>query len=172
MKKLLLVTISLLLIANTASAQLFRVVSDPVNQECYLGPAGFNDHLAIILKFTTGSTGARFKIHVPSGSGIFSVTSPYAIVGDFTDLTISFGTCLAGGTFVIASFVSTLVEGYAEVWPAEGQMGIIVMDCAFHPQCCGSSFGSYVGPSSNGFDCQIPVATESSTWGRVKSLYR
>jgi hypothetical protein len=171
MKKLLMATMPLLLIANTAFADFFRVVSDPVNQECYLGPAGFNDHLAIILKFAPGSTGARFKIHVPSGSGIFSVSSPYTTVGDFTDLTINYGTCLTGGTFVIATFVSTLVEGYAEVWPAEGQTSILVTDCALQQHCCGSSFGSYIGPDP-GYTCQIPLATESSTWGKVKSLYR
>jgi hypothetical protein len=173
MKKLLIATLPLLLIASTASAQFFRVVSDPVNQECYLGPAGSNDHAAIIMKFTAGTTGARFKIHVPPGSGIFSVSSPYTMAGDFTNLTISYGTCLFGtGPFVIATFVSTLVEGSAEVWPAEGETGIIVTDCAFQQVCCGSSYGTIIGPNPPSEGCGIPLATESSTWGAVKALYR
>jgi hypothetical protein len=175
MKKPIILTMSLLLLANSARADFFRIVSDPVNQKCYLGPAGFNDHAAIIVESSPGSTGARFKIHVPSGSGIFSVSSPYATTGDFTDLTINYGTCLAGqGPWVIATFVSTLVAGIAEIWPAEGQSSILTTDCAFQVQAGGASWWSFIGdPVDPGLaDCGIPLSTESSTWGAVKALYR
>ena len=83
-----------------------------------------------------------------------------------TDLSLAYGTCIPG-SIVLGQIVAILNPGGGQVLPAQLQPNIIYTNCVFAEiPATGGSY--YVGGSGN---CN-EVATEPTTWGQVKALYR
>jgi hypothetical protein len=166
MKKVLLLMVAVLMISSVAMANHFGVYTDATGASCLLAP-GFTSTATVIEKFSNGSTGSRFKVTLPAGSSFFSFSSPWTPIGALTsDLSLGYGGC-QNGSIVLGQIVAILNPGQMDVLPADGFPSIIYTDCSFgeYPATGGNA---YVGTQGN---CN-EVATEQSTWGSVKALYR
>ena len=171
MKKVLLLTVAALMLSTAAFADYINVYVDAAGENCNLAP-GFTQTATLVYKGWTpgGSTGARFKVVGPVGSSIFSLTTPYVTIGNVaSDLSIAFGGCVPG-TFSMGTLTAIWGVGTGGgVVASDGYPNIIMTDCNFGEYPAqGGTF--CVGQASCG--CTEPVATEQSTWGQVKALYR
>jgi len=168
MKKVLLLTLAVLMIASVAMADHLGVYSDCTGGSCLLVP-GFTSTAAVVHKFSLGTTLSRWKAVFPAGSNVFSFTTQnsYPSIGTATsDIAVAYGTCLTG-SFCVGTFAAILAPGEIVLTVADGQPFIIWASCDFgeHPGTGGSAWVGLTG------DCR-EVATEQSTWGSVKALYR
>lgn len=133
---------------------------------------------------TFGSTGANLSV-VQSGGFTATLVSeniPFFHVGTFRDgVNVVYGECFFSTPFVIGTITyegygtsascSTLDTSGNPDWAGGYTPYPISADCTFEWFPAPSETPLYVNPSS---ECPVPcvVGTESSTWGRVKSLYR
>jgi len=168
MKKVLLLTLAVLMISSVAMADHLGVYSDCTGSSCLVAP-GFQSTTAVVHKFSLGTTLSRWKVTVPAGSNVFSFTTQnsYPALGTATtDIAVAYGTCLTG-SFCVGTFAAIWAPGEIQVTIADGQSMIIYAACDFgeHPATGGSAWVGVPG------DCR-EVATEQSTWGSVKALYR
>ena len=165
MKKVLLLMVACLMVSSVAMAGHIGVYSDPTGSSCSLAP-GQNFGVTVIEKFSLGSTGVRFGINF-GGNIYLAKTTPFTPVGDLPgDLSLAYGQCL-NGSIVLATLFTQLIAGTLQVVPAQAFANIIYTDCNFG-EYPGTGGTAYVGTTGN---CN-EVATESSTWGQVKALYR
>jgi hypothetical protein len=167
MKKVLLVMVGVLMISSVAMADHFGVYTDNTGSSCLLAP-GFTSGATVIEKFSAGSTGSRFKVSLPAGTQFFSFSTGFTPVGDIrTDLAVGYGVCIPGD-IVIGTLVAILTPGTIQVLPSDGGFAnIIYTDCGFaeKPATGGTAHVGEAGGCNE-------VATEPSTWGQVKALYR
>lgn len=169
MKKVLLLMVAVLMISSVAMADHIGVYSDATGSACLLAP-GFTSAAAVIQKFSTGSSASRFKVVLPAGSSFFSFSTPYTTSGGLTtDLSVGYSPCLSG-SFLVGTIVAILNPGTISVAPADLQTNILWLNCDFI-QFNGTGGHATVGVSGNPQDCG-EVATEPTTWGQVKALYR
>lgn len=168
MKKVLLLMVAVLCIASVSMADHISVYSDASGASCALGAAGAFLQPAVIHKLTPGTTGSRFKILIPAGSSIFGFNTIYVPVGNVqTDLSLGYGVCLTGAN-VIGTMAGIFTAGTLEVVAADLQPTILVTDCSA-AELVATGGKAYVAGTG---DCAEPNATENSTWGQVKALYR
>ncbi|HEX5133567.1 MAG TPA: hypothetical protein VFX92_13910, partial [Candidatus Krumholzibacteria bacterium] len=141
--------------------------------------------LYVVHKLSTASTGSEFMITDPNLTGWSysgsSVLNGFLSIGSATTgLALAYGGCLAGPAISCVAinmfgFSATgAVCGRIDVVPSPTAGGIIkIVDCEFieFPATGGTA---YVNPNGTCSDCNEPQpnATEESTWGKVKSLYR
>lgn len=169
MKKVLLLMVAVLMISSVAMADHIGVYTDGTATACLLAP-GFTSTATVVQKFSTGSSAARFKVVLPAGSSFFSFSTPYTTSGGLTtDLSVGYSPCLSG-SFVVGQIVAILTPGTISVAASDLQSNIFWLDCDFI-QHNGTGGHATVGASGNPQDCG-EVATEPSTWGQVKALYR
>jgi hypothetical protein len=156
------------MISSVAMADHIGVYADNSGSSCSLA-AGFQSGstAAVIEKFSLGTTGSRFKVTLPAGSSFFSFSSPYTPVGSMTsDLSMAYGQCLTGDV-VIGNIIAILNPGSGAVVAADLQPFILYTTCVFAElPATGGTY--YVGGTGN---CN-EIATEPTTWGQVKALYR
>jgi hypothetical protein len=167
MKKVLLLMVAALMISSVAMANHFGVYVDGTGSSCELGAAGFNSTATVCEKFSIGSTGCRFKVTLPPGSNFFSFSTTLVPIGVLTsDLSLGYGQCL-NGTIPLGQIVAVLAPGTMTVSAADGFPNIIYTDCSFgeYPGTGGNAYVAGTGPCGE-------IATEQSTWGSVKALYR
>jgi len=165
MKKVLLLMVAVLMVSSVAMADHIGVYLDANGSSCLLA-AGFNPTVYVLEKFSLGSTGCRFAVNMGSSSQ-FGFTSPYPAIGTITsDISLAFGVCLSG-TINLGTLACLLSPGSIQVTPASGFPNPIFTDCSFAslPATGGTA---WVGSTGNCGE----VATEPSTWGQVKALYR
>jgi len=171
MKKVLLLMVAVLMVSSVAMADHIGVYTDASGASCVLAP-GFNNGTSTVLhKFSAGATACRFKATLPPGSSLFGFTptTPFVPVGVMTsDLSIGYGACYTG-TIVVGTFAAILGAGTITVEPADGFPTILAVDCNFVEFNITGGV-AYVGGSET--NCQEPNATEPTTWGQVKALYR
>ena len=171
MKKLLLLTMGLVMVASAALADDIGVYSDATGTSCDLGAAGqFSPTATVIHKFSTGATGSRFKVTFPAGTAFFGFNTPYVPVGALnTDLSLGYGQCL-NGLIVLGTINAIYGVGLGQVEKADLQAMILYTNCLFAE--LPATGGKFVVGSGNGnYYCgETPV--EPSTWGSVKALYR
>jgi hypothetical protein len=168
MKKVLLLMVSALMIANVAMAVTphFGVYSDCTGTSCSIAP-GFTQVVALVEKLAVGTTGCRLKVSLPAGSSFFGFTTPFVPIGNLTtDLSLGYGLCL-DGTVCLGTIAGILNPGTISVGAADGFANIIYTDCSFG-EYPGHGGVAYVGSTG---DCG-EVPTQPSTWGQVKALYR
>lgn len=169
MKKVLLLMVAVLMVSSVAMADHFGVYADNTGASCSLA-VGFQSGTtaAVIEKFTTGTTGSRFKVTLPAGSSFFSFSSPYTPIGNLTsDLSLGYGGCQGPGSVVLGNIIAILNPGSGQVLPADLFANIIYTNCVFAElPATGGTY--YVGSTGN---CN-EIATEPTTWGQVKALYR
>jgi hypothetical protein len=170
MKKLLLLSICLLLVSSVALADHIGVYSDPTGSSCYLGAAGqFNPNATVIHKFTSGATGSRFKVTFPAGTAFFAFNTTYVPIGALdTDLSLGYGQCLSG-EIVLGSILAIYGAGTGQVEKADLQPIILYTNCVF-AELLATGGAFTVGQA--GYCTEYSTPVESSTWGSVKALYR
>jgi hypothetical protein len=169
MKKVLLLVVACLMISSVAMADHLGIYSDATGASCFLGAApGFYTTPTIMHKFSAnGTTGVRFKVTVPVGSSIFAFNTTMAPNGQLgSDMSVGYGACL-NGSFAVGTIVAQLAAGELKIETADLQPYLMMTDCTFTelPLTGGSAWVGTPG------ECH-EVATEQSTWGKVKSLYR
>jgi hypothetical protein len=158
--------VAILMVSSVAMADHSGVYSDGTGSSCALA-SGFNSTASVIEKFSAGSTGSRFKVTLPAGSNFFSFATIYTPVGSLTsDLSLAYGTCIPG-SIVLGQIVAILGVGSGAVLPADLQSNIIYTNCDFAelPATGGTYYSGTTGNCNE-------VATEPTTWGQVKALYR
>ena len=168
MKKVLLLMVAVLMVSSVAMADHIGVYADASGASCALA-SGFNSTATVIHKQTAGATGSRFKITLPAGSNLFAFNTGFTPVGALgSDLSLGYGQCLSP-TIVLGTIVAILAPGTIYVLPADGFPNIIYTNCSF-AELPATGGTAYVLPSNG--SCGEPSATEQSTWGQVKALYR
>jgi len=167
MKKVLLLMVAVLMVSNVAMASHFGLYTDGSGSSCELGAAGFNTTATVVEKFSLGSTGCRLKAILPAGSNFFGFTTNFVPIGNLTsDLSLGYGQCL-NGTIPLGTLAAILAPGTITVTAADAYPNIIITDCNFgeYPATGGFAYVAGTGPCGE-------IATEQSTWGSVKALYR
>jgi hypothetical protein len=183
MKKVLLLAFGVVLAANVAVADHLGIYADATGSSCTVtGPLAFPptvNNCYVIHKYTAGTTGARFKVNDLSGLFQAAKTTPYLEGGGgtapYTGSSLAYGNCLNGQLVIYTLgflwFGQPLVCGKLEIVadPLE-PLGIIYTDCNFGSH---SATGGQFFWGANG-DCTQcnEVATETTTWGTIKALYR
>ena len=129
---------------------------------------------------TGGSQASRFRISTSASfTGVYvseQFPPSFIAVGELaTGVIISYSTCLTG-SFAIAAihFVgsgTSLPCSYLEVEPAPGRDAIEVADCVNGINTTATHGRLYVNPDL-GCEEWCILATEGSTWGKIKALYR
>ncbi len=189
MKKVLLMTLALMVCAGAAMADHVGVYSDPAGTSCALttlAPFPAQNATYLIHKFNAnGATAIQFKVNDASGLLFASAVFPAAFLtlGTWnTDLSVAYGGCLQGdvavgtlnffslgGTF---SCASTLAIGAAPTSPIPNE--IATVECDFETLTAITGGTLWVGPNAGacvGGPCD-PLAVQENTWGGVKALYR
>ena len=181
MKKFVLSIAILALMASPVLAQTdaFGVYQDQTGLNCNITmtfPA--LNEVWIVHKTSAGATGSQFKVTAPTsgtltaaGGGVANAN--FLVIGEpYTDLSLAYTECLTG-TFPVwklSFFASAAVPDcqYISIIPAPDKVGVLSVDCTF------AELPSYGGQGiiSATAACNCDVATQESTWGKVKSLYR
>jgi hypothetical protein len=174
MKKVLILALGVVLAANVAMADHVGVYADPAGTSCTLvAPVGVPFGVYAVHKFTAGATASRFKIVDTSGGFQLGQASPYAVLGNaYTGVSIGYGTCLTGAisAMTLNYFGVSAVCGKLEVVADPIRPYVEVTDCNFaDKQGTGGTF--YFNPNGTCTNCN-EVATEATTWGTIKALYR
>ena len=171
MKTLLLLGVALLMNTSVARADHLGVYSDGSGASCALAP-GFTSTATVLHKFTLGTRGSSFGLELPAGSVFFGFSTAFSppLPPEAGTITLDYGTCLQG-SFVVGTIVAILEPGTLWVRPGGGLANVMVTDCDLVEKAatCG---GAYVGPNLGYCPSCETVATEQTTWGAVKSLYR
>lgn len=180
MKKVLTLSVAIMMMAGSAmAADHFGIFTDQVGAtgNCSLVPPAFSPFTIYLVHQTNGATGSQFKVNKsPTGYSLSaSVLGGYLAIGDaFTDLSLAYGGCLAGPSIAAVSLsgfgfpVPGEVCSLVEVVPAPGKPYIITVDCNFAE--IAATGGRFTFNANE--TCPCINATEESTWGKVKSLYR
>jgi hypothetical protein len=172
MKKVLLLMVAVLMISSVAmSAPHYGVYSDCSGSSCQLA-AGFSSTNALVEKFSTGTTGCRLKVDFSTapGTAFFSFVTPFVPIGQLnSDLSLGYGGCFSGTTCLGTIVASWGASGFVTVTASDGYPNIIYTDCSF-AELVGHGGTANIGSTTGG--CNEPNATQPSTWGQVKSLYR
>jgi hypothetical protein len=131
--------------------------------------------LYIVHKFSDGggATGSRFKVTVPASIQVFGFNTTFVPIGNITsDLSLGYGTCITATTSLGQV---TAFSGSAT--PACSYVSVVAADNFSDPIATDCSFGEYKVETGQGIvnvdgSCACNIATQPSTWGKVKSLYR
>jgi len=172
MKRCAILFLVLLSWVSFAHAEKLRIYSDVA-----LTDSTLNDHSPrvanlYIVHDMFGGTGIRFRIAPSAGfTGVWlSETSPFVTVGNSgSDLSIGYGSCLFGPVLVLTvtyqffGTSSACSEAHISPPPGFGCVLAASYGCAFVEICV---YDLGVLPVN------CPIAVESTTWGRVKALYR
>jgi len=178
MKKVLMFALAIMMIAPAAMADHFGVYSDMAGTNCEVAPTAIAPITVYVVHKTTGTTGSQFLVvNTTDWTWSASVLNGYLAIGDaFTDLSLAYGGCLAGPDLAVVSLsgfsfpVPGKTCGTLEIQPAPNKVGIISVDCTFAELV--ATGGKMTFYNDGTCPCESPNATEESTWGKVKSLYR
>ena len=125
--------------------------------------------LHVVHKNHIGSVGVRFAVTASPGfTGVWLADeSPYVEIGNSpTDISIGYGTCAPAGlkilTMTYELFGTSGPCSSLKVVPAAGFLSAICLECFYEYPCC--KLGT--------LHVNCAVATEPTTWGKVKALYR
>ncbi len=180
MKKVLMICLAIGLIGGPAMADHVGIYTDQVGAtgNCSMVPPAFSPFsIYVVHQSAAGATASQFKVVNSSGYSLSaSVLGGFLAIGDaFTDLTLAYGACLDGawGILSLSGFgfpVPGQVCGLVEVLPAPGKAAVIAVNCALVE--LPATAGRFTFNADATCPCIPPNATEASTWGKVKSLYR
>ena len=187
MKRTALMIVSLLTLALAAPAFATAVgdisaYTDDQGSSCTINAPGGGGllNVYVVHKFSDGgsATGSRFKVTFPAtGLSYVTFATTFTPIGNpTTDLSLGYGTCISTttnlGNLLFINTVAVPACGYVSFTAPDGGIlpNPIATDCLFgeYPVKTGQAIMNPDG--SCGGACN--VATEASTWGKVKSLYR
>jgi len=131
--------------------------------------------LFIVHKFSDGggATGCRFKVTIPTGLSVFGFNTTFVPIGQVgSDLSLAYGVCINATTSL-----GSLIAFSTTASPACSYVSVVAADNFSDPIATDCIFGEYRVPTgqsivNNDGNCPCDIATQPSTWGRVKSLYR
>ncbi|HEU4365307.1 MAG TPA: hypothetical protein VFT13_07560 [Candidatus Krumholzibacteria bacterium] len=178
MRSLLLPVLSSLLLAGPARADSIALYADAGAGACAKPSVPFQVNTVYVFHTqATGAAGSSWRIENTSGmAGLGSTCGQLVISGDvFTGISVSYGGCLAG-TFPICQV--ELLSLTAGPIPDCYQLNVrgypgdtpLVSDCSDNETPATGGFFTFDIEGKPCWDCTTPV--ESSTWGRVKAMYR
>jgi hypothetical protein len=180
MKKVLTLSLAIMMVASAAMADSFGIFADAAGTDgnCELVPPAFSPFSVYVVHDSPlGATGSQFKVVNTSGYALSAaVQGGFLAIGDaFVDLALAYGSCRVGKTSVVALSgfgfpVPGQTCGVVETTPAPGKPAIIAVDCGLLE--LPATTGKLVFNANPTCPCIPTVATEESTWGKVKSLYR
>jgi len=155
------------------------IYADDQGNSCEISAPGnpnpFNVYL--VHKFLPGeaATAIRIKVVFPTGMTFFAFnpTPPFVPVGQLTsDYSLGYGTCINTTTNLGAALVQapTAVAdcSYISVLTSDALPEALAVDCNFVEFVVGVG-QAIVNPVPG---CNCNIATEPTSWGRVKALYR
>ena len=168
MRRAIILTVFLAMLSGNARA-LVHLTADPSSFEsCWFSvPTGFTQFF-VIHRYSSGAAGSRFNIDESGAPGtvLLAFSSPYAYTGLLGhEQIVTYGDCLYG------SFTVATVDAFVAC-------GELAMSSAFETMCAGGEFDShnpYTGAlcaCTMSTRCCFTLATEPTTWGSVKALYR
>jgi len=178
-KRFLLVFLAAAIVSPAARADLIGLYSDPTGTICAAPTTPFVVHTVYVIhQFSTGATQSSWRV-TNDASVMLSFGSScgqLTIQGDaFSGITVFYPGCQTG-SFLICElpFFNTSTD------PVPGcyQLNVVgfnnpaptFVDCGDNELAAAGGFFSWDIDADNCWDCTTPV--ESTTWGRVKSLYR
>jgi hypothetical protein len=191
MKRFLLLSVGLLLVASLAFAQAGSIglFSTPLANNCDVYDAAPGLLLVYVIHvFSPGATAAQFIVNdVTWLAGTLTplaeaATAPYIKIGTCAmslgggGCAIAFGSCVGTPNMMltIQYFGSGLEPpcGYIQVMadPSATPPGIYVTDCSSPPLLLNATGGDVVVNPDPSCFCNIPV--EETSWGNIKNLYK
>jgi hypothetical protein len=188
MKRFVLLSIGLLLVASLAFAQTGSIglFADPAALSCDVYDSGPGLVIVYVIHvYTPGATASQFIVASMWGNAMTylseAVTAPYIKIGTCagpgaTGCAIAYGSCVGSPNMImmIQYFASGLTPpcSYLQVMadPTATPPGIYVTDCADPPNLLTATGGDVVINPIEGCFCNIPV--EDTSWGQIKSLYQ
>ena len=184
MKKALTLTLAIMVCAGGAMADAIGVYSDQTAVDCALRtlvpPPGSNSMYLIHRFNNDGAAAIQFKVNDSTGLFAASQTTEFLTLGTWnTDLSVSYGGCMVGDiTVMTLNFLwfGTPITGCnnrldvvaAPTSPLSGE--IATVECDFETVTPAFGFSGVVTQPES--VCCPTTATEESTWGGVKALYR
>ncbi len=186
MKKVLLIAMAITLCAGAAMADHLGIYTDQVATACtFSGPypaAPATVDLYVVHRFSAGAKGSDFKVVDASGlipaSQTLLGTPQYLALGAWnTGWVIGYAFCYNGDIPVAKlSFYAfappadcASISIAADPNAAQGEP--LAIDCSDAENIAtGGVF--HFNPNGTCTDCGEPNATQESTWGKVKALYR
>jgi hypothetical protein len=193
MKKLLLLTVGLIVIVSPAAAQdpnagIIELYADAGGTSCVVYDIA--PSLITVYVFhmgTPGATACQFRVVQTGGAFLtyLGEISPYtSVIGNSqTGISIAYGYCVPSPNLILTinyfgsgiSALCSLIEVMpdpAAILPNE----ILVADCGSPPNLLiGAGRGIWVNP--DGINCSgdcddIPLPSQQTSWGQLKGLYR
>jgi hypothetical protein len=183
MKRIALLTLFVLALASSAFAQTTGLVgdisayADDQGNVCNLNSPGGGALVTVYIvhKFSDGggATGSRFKATFPAGLSFLAFTTAFVPIGNLsTDLSLGYGACLSSTTSLGSALLSSTSPS-----PTCSYFSIVAADNFPDPIATDCSFGEFTVKTGQGIvnpdgTCQCNIATEATSWGKVKALYR
>lgn len=183
MKRFALLIICLVAMATPALAingigDISSYADDQGNDCNILSPGGGGlVHVYVVHKFQPGesATYSRFKGQWPTGLtflGSFNVGANVAIGNFATDVAVAYGVCVSGphlvGDALFQTSAASPACSYFDLVASDGQATPLGTDCLFGEYEVGTG-QAIVNPDGT---CPCTIATEPTSWGKVKALYR
>ena len=188
MKKVLILAIGLIMCAGAAMADHIGLYNEAAGTNCFRAaawnPDGGSNFVFVIQKFNTGSTGSEFRINNLSGAPYSSFTlgtATFLTIGQpEAGISVSYAACIIAPSFTIIRlrYADDDLTGAAPT-PC-GKMEVVANPGAVPPALQTADCQSFTHPATGGSfywgtgcpGCADPTATERTTWGGVKALYR
>ena len=188
MKKALILATCLCMCAGAAFADHIGLYNEAAGTNCFRAapwvPDGGSNFVFVIQKFNTGSTGSEFKINNTSGAPFSSFTlgnAVYLTIGaPEGGISVSYTFCqnLPQFTIIRLRYADDDLTGAAPT-PC-GKLEVVENPTAVPPVRQTAGCSSNLHPATGGSfywgtgcpGCADPTATEATTWGGVKALYR
>jgi hypothetical protein len=181
MKKILMICLTItMVVAGSAMAQQdsFGIFMDQAGLVCENTPSAPSPiQLFVVHKTGTAAAGSQFKLVNSSGWSLSASTiAPFLTIGDaFSDVSLAYAGCVNGpaiAVILLSGFAFPVPGtpcGVVEVVAAPGKSAPLTVDCNFAE--LPATGGRFVFNGDTSCPCNI-IATEESTWGKVKNLYR
>ena len=186
MRRLLLLTMAILLINGVVFAQLnlgsIDVFTDLDNMSCdFTDSGGLLQVHVFVTHANDGTTAAQWKLSIPSGWTHFGDLPAFQTVlgTSITGVSVAYGACLSGDFLILTANFSTPGDTPAcsmlAIIPDPGSpTGLIeVVDCQ-QPSPAKQTFPS-LGAGIVNDDGSCPcnyVPVQETTWGGIKALYQ
>jgi hypothetical protein len=186
-----MLSLAITLVAGVAMADNFGIYTDPLatGEDCTATVVQFQSFSMYVVHQVTGSgaTGSEFMVAGTSTTGWTfngaTVMGGFLAIGSATTgVSLAYGGCLAGPAFGVVQLNffgfappagGNPTCGFLEIVPSPTALGGIIkaVDCNFAEIPATGGWG-WINSDGTCEACGPVVATEESTWGKVKSLYR
>jgi len=186
MKKALLMTMALVLIAIPAAAQqgYLGLFGDPQGENCFLldNVPGLVS-VYVVHMDSPGASAAEFMVDLGTQQMVFLADVPtpgYVTIGtSTTGVAIGYAGCVASPNVVLRmDFFANGLSAPCSVIellenPDSGQIQVVDCEADGYNLVPVEGRGMFINPNENCEDCGlVPVGTEQNTWGSLKSIFR